>query len=424
MRPRAWEPALLARQSLAVSHWGLFSWNPLRSWPLATGLGENSVKNAGRILAFLVALIAITGAVGGVVWFFANGASGGGTLSIGLCALSSPDDLVLGAYLEAHADELQRPAGSDDTPVAFEVQPGETAAAIASRLEREELISSAELFRRYAQYHGLDAGIEAGEFTLRQTMTIPEIARALQEGRRPEQVVTVQEGLRLEQIASVVAEQTTIEEDQFLRLATTGWRDRGYSFAFLSDLPADATLEGFLFPDTYRLPEQPTAGDVLDRMLSTFDARVASEMGAAAAERGLTVYELVTLASIVEREAVLGEERPLIASVYHNRLEAGWSLDADPTVQYEIGDVEEWWPVLTLDDLEVDSPYNTYRHPGLPPSPICSPGLASIRAAAHPADTDYFFFLVDCTKDDGSHLFAVTQAEHNANYSRCGGQLP
>lgn len=382
------------------------------------------MEKIGRAFAFSMALIAILGAFGTLLWSAGRVALGMGSVSIALCSLTSPDDLVLGAYLEAHAEELERPAGSDDTPVAFEVQPGETAAAIASRLEREELISSAELFRRYAQYHGLDAGIEAGEFTLRQTMTIPEIARALQEGRRPEQVVTVQEGLRLEQIASVVAEQTTIGEDQFLQLVTTGWRDAGYSFAFLSELPADATLEGFLLPDTYRLPEQPTASDVLDRMLSTFDARVASEMGTAAAERGLTVYELVTLASIVEREAVLDEERSLIASVYHNRLEADWSLDADPTVQYDIGDVEEWWPVLTLDDLEVDSPYNTYRHPGLPPSPICSPGLASIRAAAHPADTDYFFFLADCTKDDGSHLFAVTQEQHNANYSRCGGQLP
>jgi UPF0755 protein len=144
----------------------------------------------------------------------------------------------------------------------------------------------------------------------------------------------------------------------------------------------------------------------------------------AASQRGLDLYQLVTLASIVEREAVVSEERPVIAGVYLNRLEAGWTLDADPTVQYGMGEEGNWWPDLWTNDLAFPSPYNTYQNQGLPPGPICSPGLASIRAAAQPADTDYFFFLVDCTKDDGSHLFSETEAEHYANYERCGGQAP
>jgi len=382
------------------------------------------LKKVGRAIAFLVALAAILGAVGSVGLFLRRSAPEGGPISLSLCGLSSPDDLLIGLYLDANAADLEQRAGSDDTPVNFVVEPGETAVKIADRLEEAGLVSDAQLFRRYVQYHGLDAGIEAGDFTLRQTMTIPEIAQALQRGQRPEQVVTLQEGLRLEQVAALVAEQTDIPEEEFLAWATTEWRSAGFSFDFLAELPPTATLEGFLFPDTYRLPEDAAALDLLTRMLETFDERVTPEVRAMAAEHGLNVYRLVTLASIVEREAVIDEERPLIAGVYHNRLQAGWFLGACPTVQYALGTPDGWWPQFTLQATEVDSPYNTYRNRDLPPSPICSAGLASLRAAASPAETDYYFFLADCTKDDGSHIFAVTEEEHLSNYQKCGGQIP
>ncbi len=383
------------------------------------------MKNAGRIIAFLITIIVLVAAVSSIVTFVKRSApSGNGGVSVTLPGLSAPDKMVIGLYLDSKAGELEQPAGNDDTPVPFTVETGETVAEIAARLEQEGLVSDAQLFRRYTQYHEMDSGIEAGDFTLRQTMTIPEIAQALQRGQRPEQTITIQEGLRLEQVAAQVAEQTAISQQEFLALATTGWRDQGFTFDFLTALPPEATLEGFLFPETYRLPENPAAIDVLRRMLGTFDARVTPEMRAAAADRGLTVYELVTLASIVEREAVLDSERPIIAGVYLNRVTNGWFLNADPTTQYALNQTDDWWPVLTLQDLEVDSPYNTYKNPGLPPGPICSPGLASIQASANPAQTDYFFFLANCIKNDGSHLFAVTQEEHNANYQMCGGQIP
>ncbi len=384
------------------------------------------MKNVGRIIVFVVALAAIVGAFFSVRSFFSSTAPGAGAggIPLSLCGLSSaPEELVIGTYLEANADALEQPAGSNDTPVTFIVESGETAVDIAARLEEEGLIADAELFRRYVQYHGLDAGIEVGEFTLRQTMTIPQIAQALQQGRRPEQTVTIQEGLRLEQIVVLVAEQTDIAQADFLALVTTGWRDTGFTFSFLADIPPTATLEGFLLPETYRLPEEATAIDLLTRMLETFEARVTPDMRAAAANRGLDVYELVTLASIVEREAVLTEERPLIAGVYHNRLDDGWFLGADPTVQYGLNNADDWWPVLMLEDLESTSLYNTYRNLGLPPGPICSPGIDSIQATAYPQDTDYFFFLADCNTQDGSHLFAVTQEEHNSNYAMCGGMV-
>ncbi|MCS7282165.1 MAG: endolytic transglycosylase MltG [Anaerolineae bacterium] len=382
-----------------------------------------------RVGVFLIALVS-AGAMVGVVL-----RAGGGAGGIGLCSLSAPPapkDVALETYIQLHADELRQPAGTDDTPVTFVVQPGETAAQVAQRLQAMGLIRDAELFRRYLQYKGMDAGIEAGTYTLRRTMTIPEIAEALQTGHRPERVLTVREGLRLEEVAAVVAAQTGIPEEEFRDFATTGWRasDLPVKYGFLNTLPPKATLEGFLFPETYRLPEKVTPYDVVARMLATFDARVTEEMRLAGANQGLTLYQMVTLASIVEREAVIPEERPIIASVFLNRLREGWLLGADPTVQYALGYDEKtgsWWRRLYFDELgitslaDIDHPYNTYRYPGLPPGPICSPGLASIQAVAFPAQTEYFYFIADCHKRDGSHLFARTEAEHNANYASCGG---
>ena len=385
------------------------------------------MKNAGRVVAFSLALFAVIVTIGGTWWFLTGHAFGSaGAVTIGLCGLSSPDRWAIGLYLDAKATELGQPAGSDNTPVTFVIEPGEAVADVAARLEESGLASDAELFRRYVQHHGLDAGIEAGEFTLRQTMTIPEIGQILQQGQRPEQVVTVLEGLRLEQIAGAVAAQTSINEQDFLTLVTTGWRELGLdpAFDFLTDVPPTSTLEGFLFPETYRLPEDATAVDLLRRMLGTFATRVPPDMRAAAASRGLNTYELISLASIVEREAVLDEERPVIAGVFYNRLDTGWLLESCPTVQYGLGTQDDWWPSLTLDQLEIESPSNTYQNPGLPPGPICSPGLASIQATAYPAETEYYFFLADCTKGDSSHLFSVTAEEHMANFEMCGSDLP
>jgi UPF0755 protein len=393
-------------------------------------LNKKIAKTIGQIVVFGVTMGVLVFAGFFAYQFIKRAMSGGSNGgSIGLGDVPGADGVLIKAYLDANADKLEQPAGDDDTPVTFTVNPGDTVTEIAARLQEAGLVLDAELFRRYVQYHEMDTTIEAGDFTLRQTMTIPEVAQALQRGLVAEQVVTIQEGLRLEQVAAAVAAQTSIPEDEFLALATTGWRDTGLSYDFLAEIPAGATLEGFLFPETYRLPEEATAIDLLNRMLQTFDTRVTPEMRAAGADHEMTFYELIAMASIVEREAMLDEERPFIASVYFNRWNSGWLLNADPTVQYGMasqpGWTGEWWPQLTPEDYQgVISPYNTYLNLGLPPGPICSPGLASIEAAAYPSDTDYFYFLADCTKNDGSHLFAVTEDEHLNNYALCGGGIP
>jgi UPF0755 protein len=173
-----------------------------------------------------------------------------------------------------------------------------------------------------------------------------------------------------------------------------------------------------LFPDTYRLPLETDARDLIGRMLSNFDAKVTPQMRADAQAAGRSLWDVTRLASIVEREAVVAEERPLIASVYLNRLDQGWPLDADPTIQYALGqsrDPGNWWPDLTLEDYQgVIAAYNTYINPGLPPGPIANPGLGSIQAVIDPQPSDFFFFRASCS-GDGTHQFARTLEEQFAN---------
>jgi len=296
------------------------------------------------------------------------------------------------------------------------VEPGETAGDIALRLKRLGLITDAELFRQLAHYEKADSKLEAGRYELRANMTMEEIIETLQHGRLEEIAVTVPEGWRAEQIAEMLAEKVGVDDDEFLTLV----QGRHFDYEFLQDRPPEATLEGFLFPDTYLLPVHPTALDIIERMLANFDQRFTAEMRQMAEEQEMSVYQVVTLASIVEREAVVAEERPVIAGVFLNRLEEGMNLDSCPTVQYALGyqeDTGQWWKTpLTLGELDrVNSPYNTYLHRGLPPGPICNPGLAAIQAVLQPVETDYLYFLA---KGDGSHAFAKTFEEHLQNQQK------
>ncbi len=342
------------------------------------------------------------------------------------CSLES---LYLSFYIESKSEELAQPAGTDNTPIRFIIEPGESVTQVAGDLKAQGLIADNELFRRYVQYKGLDAGIQAGTYTLNKTMTIPEIARTLQKAEAQEQQVTIPEGKRLEEVAALVSEQTTIPADMFLQMAQTGWQgsDLPQTYGFLAQVPITGTLEGLLFPDTYRLPVDATAYDLIDRMLANFERQVTPEIQQQFTDHGLSFYEGIALASIVEREAVIDDERPVIAGVFTNRLRDGWPLSSCPTVQYALGyrpDEQSWWKrQLFFGDLEVQSPYNTYRNQGLPPAPIANPGLRSIQAAANPAETEYYFFMVDCVKNDGSHFFARTEAEHLVNFEACGGVI-
>jgi len=332
---------------------------------------------------------------------------------------SSIERMIIGLYLRYRQDDIDHPAGDDDAIVPFTIESGETAVTIAARLAEAGFISDAELFRLYIRYHGVDAGLEAGDFDLRRNMTMEEITEALQHARMEEVTVTIPPGWRIEQIAEMLERENVMPADAFLALARQGT----FAYAVLSDRPQGSSLEGYLFPETYRLPAQATALDLVERMLKTFEQRFTPEMRQAIHGRGLTIHDAVILASIVEREGVVAEELPSIADVYLNRIEQGMYLQADPTFQYARGyDVAsgKWWAPFEVEDVtRVESPYNTFLNAGMPPGPICNPSQAALEAVVNPADTNYLFFYA---KGDGTHAFAATYEEHLANQALYGGQ--
>jgi len=382
---------------------------------------ESSRHTLIRILLFLLGVVLIVGTAATIAWFFLREVRGTALQPGTRVDLSSLEKTLLGIYLNFRRQEIDTPPSTDDTPIPFTIQPGENGATVAMRLERQGIIQDAELFRLVLRYWGVDAQIEAGDYSLRRNISMPEVVSQLQHGRLRAKTVTIREGLRAEEIAHLLATEGLVEQEEFIHLV----RDDAFHYDFLRDRPADApkTLEGFLFPDTYQFAVNISTTAVIDTMLRNFDQRVTIEMRQQALAAGLDLFEALALASIVEREAVVPEERPIIASVYLNRLRRGMHLEADPTVQYAKGydpQTGRWWPQLSLDELRtVDSPFNTFIHPGLPPGPICSPGLASIEAVLNPADTTFLFFHA---KGDGSHAFAETFEEHLENQRKYQNQ--
>ncbi|MBI3958152.1 MAG: endolytic transglycosylase MltG [Chloroflexi bacterium] len=335
---------------------------------------------------------------------------------------------VLVSYLANNEEAIYRPYSVDTRPMRFEVTPGSTARAIAEQLAAAGLIGDATLFEAYVRVQGIGDRLEAGTYYLHPAMTPVEIAAALQNAQAASIRVTIPEGWRLEQIADYLRDrQIPLDSDDYRRRVLSGdliGLDL-IRYAFLNSRPAGTSLEGYLFPSTFELPaEGATALDLLTRQLDAFLAQVVP-VYQAAVESGnttLDLYAVLTLASIVEREAVLPEERPAIAAVYLNRLAAGMKLDADPTVQYAMGyqaATGQWWktPVFLEEYSSVVSPYNTYIYTGIPPGPIASPGLASIVAVLFPDEHDYVYFVA--TPDgSGAHVFAETYDKHVENVRR------
>jgi len=293
-----------------------------------------------------------------------------------------------------------------------EVQKGWGSGAIAGLLAREGLIREASAFRRYVRETGLASQLKAGYYELSPSMSIPEVAAKIARGEVIHKRITIPEGFTLEQIAQRAEREKICAAQDFRRAASDRARIKLFGLA-----GADARdLEGFLFPDTYTLPYDVTAEGFVDAMLKRFKAALPELPKEAACPALRTWKGVVTLASLVEAEAKADEERALIAGVYVARLKRGMKLECDATVQYAL---PERKARLLFADLEIDSPYNTYKHKGLPPGPICSPGEKSLRAAARPEKTDYLYYVA---RPDGRHVFSRTFAEHQAAIKRIRGQ--
>lgn len=343
------------------------------------------------------------------------------TQSLKVVTIAALAVVVIGAGFWAftYATELARP---DDTgsAVMVSVFDGQTDEEVANQLAEEGLIRSPLLFQ--GQFRLSGGALVPGTYTLRKGMSVPQIVDRIT-GAAPAEApveaastapesfdITIPEGWRMEQIAEEY-ERLGGEGGAQAFLDAVATIDRS-QFDFLAELPADESLEGYLFPDTYRFNGRDATVNVAT-MLTNFGNKYTPEMRQRTEEMGLNIHQVITVSSLVEREARIPEERPTIADVYLSRWEQGWRLDADPTVQYILGTAEEWWPKLTGDDLFVESPYNTYQREGLPPGPIANPGFASIQAVLFPNDTPYMYFVA--MGDSGEHAFAVTLEEQQQN---------
>ncbi len=314
--------------------------------------------------------------------------------------------------------------GPHPTPgetVLITIQTGESVQDVGEKLEDQGVISSALLFRVLVGLEGYQGKLVAGDYEFEKGMPTAEVVERIRRGVTAPLVVTIREGLRAEEIAELMEAKKVVSAADFLQ-AIKG----SYDFTFLRSKPFRANLEGYLFPDTYFFSRNLTAEEVVQHILETFDQRFDADLRQEAAAAGLSVHTVLTLASIVEREAQVAEERPIIASVFLKRLRLGMPLEADPTVQYALGNDPQsvakygyWKKDLTQQDLQVDSPYNTYRRTGLPPGPIANPGLDSITAVVQPTQTNYLYFVA---KSDGSHAFAETLEEHTRNIEQYGGR--
>jgi len=421
-------------------------WEPQRRRRASNGGG-----GAGGVLRFLVFALVIGGVVLIGAFTLLRPLVGGAVLDWAYRNPGSYDiPFVADMIREDLGPLLTEPAGDDPTDVEFAVIEGDTVGTLARRLEEAGLIRDQRAFVFQATRRELLPQLRAGNFALREDMTPDEVVTGLIENRIVITVVpiTFRESLRIAQMTALLqklqaeGQPITIDPQEFYDLAASPPAELLAEYPWLAEVgrPDGASLEGYLAAATYDVRRDTTAGDLVRMMLDQFERQVGAERMQVPEARGMTFHQIVTLASIVEREAVLNEERPLIAGVYQNRLSAGGAssvLGADPTVFYGIDGVAlreiafgEWrnytfWvpPGVNLQDVTLPDDlagYHSYKVRGLPPGPICSPSLASIEAALSPDTTDGYFYFLAIPGGNGAHVFAKTEAEHNENRRQYG----
>ncbi len=292
------------------------------------------------------------------------------------------------------------PAENPGREVVLTVPAGATFVTASQLLVDAGVVRSLKPFVLLGKVKGLSNSIQAGELLFRTDMTPTEALDTLVRGKAVSYLVTIPEGYSNRQIAALLAERGIVDEERFRTFSLDG------EFALTLDVPAEG-LEGFLFPDTYSWHRGLTEEEILGQMVKRYKEVFTADMADRAREMGMTELEVVTLASIVEKETGAAEERQQVSAVFHNRLKKGYRLQTDPTVIYGIADFNG---TLTKKNLRTDHPYNTYTRSGLPPGPIANPGKASLVAALYPEDVAYLYFVA---RGDGTHVFSNTLIEHN-----------
>ncbi len=311
-----------------------------------------------------------------------------------------------GYVVLARVDTTYR--GYDSEAQDVEIPPGASTRVIGERLVAAGVIRDTLTYRATLWITGEARRLKAGEYRFDAPMTPRDVITKIARGEVDLVQITFREGLTIAEMADVFAGQKVGTAAEFTAAASNA--------ALITELdPSAPDLEGYLFPDTYSVSRHATAADVVRAMVERFTKAATPELRAAATTRGWTLRQLVTMASIVEKETGAATERELVAAVYSNRLRIGMGLQCDPTVIYALQKSGKYDGNLRRDDLSFDSPYNTYRYAGLPPGPIAAPGADSLKAAANPAPVEYLYFV---SRNDGTHAFARTLEEHNRNVQR------
>ncbi|USG68458.1 endolytic transglycosylase MltG [Brevibacillus ruminantium] len=314
-----------------------------------------------------------------------------------------------------------QPVAGEAVTKEVEIPAGSSVRQIARILQEHGLIRNSDLFTYYVKYKGTGSRLQAGVYQFETGQSIDQMLQAMADGSTIVDATrfTIPEGWNVEQIADHLAQEGLVDKAKFLQEVNQGSFPE---FPFVASIPQKEgrkyRLEGYLFPETYEIKKDTNEHEIIAKMLAQFQKEWKPEWTEQLKAQKLTMDEAVTLASIVEREVVVDKERPIVAGVYYNRMREGWLLQADATVQFVLGKQRDR---ITFDDLKVESPYNTYLHPGLPPGPIASSGRASLEAVVHPEKHDYFFYV---TKKDGTseHYFSKTLQEHNANDRKSRGK--
>lgn len=294
-------------------------------------------------------------------------------------------------------DKAYDSSKSDTINVTVEM--GSTTEDIGTLLQEEGIIESSSDFKFFSKVKGYDGKYQAGTYALAPSMTLSEIAEIIISGKTNNITFTIPEGYTIYQMADKLSEEGIVDREKFVSLLTDG----NFSYDFLSDAQSGKNhLEGYLFPETYTVEFGADEETIIKTMLNQFDTVFTEEFKARAEELGYSLNEIMVIASIIERETQVDEERGKVSSVIYNRLKEGMPLQMCSTVQYILGEQKE---ILSNADTQIESPYNTYINQGLPPGPICCPGLASIEAALYPDETDYLYFVVS-DKLDGTQKFS------------------
>lgn len=336
--------------------------------------------------------------------------------------------ILVGAIgLASYYNGINSPISKKGEDANFTISKGEGVNTISQNLKDQNLINSKFYFETYVWQKGVETKLQAGEYVLNPSLTIKDIVEILTTGEAlsKEKTIKIIEGWNTREVSQYFEREGMFQSEELLELVGYPKIDYRYNqefptpkdysseFNFLSDKPNYVGLEGYLFPDTYRIFEDASLDDIVTKMLNNFDSKLTDDMRSDIESQGKTVYEIVTMASIIEKEVRSEEDMKLVSGIFWNRINNGQALQSCATLAYILGVNKDQY---TTEDTQVDSPYNTYQNQGLPPGPITNPGLKAIEAAIYPADTNYNYFLSD--PETGETIFSTTYDEHNANKAR------